>query len=366
MLGLSLRVNRAAAKAGLEPGDLRRVLRVSLSATGALDVERFLSASESIGLTTSAALIVLRELSGSPSFSLATSGTLDSLAFDPVSLFASGEEGALFLPGPTTSFLSTTDLTPAGAGDTVGFQMDTSQGAGYSGGFTGLGSELVTNGTFDTDTNWTKGANWTISGGVATTTAANSSGRAITQSGILTAGKTYYVSFTITAGDPRTGLTAVRLDDGGINLHFLDGSSTYPIQVDAVYTATSADFGLSTSAGSGGAESFSIDNISVRELPGRMQTQITTAARPTLQDSPDQIDFDGVDDFHRVVLPAMSNATVAYASPGVGAVILTGQTITAGNYDWDTDHAGLIILDRPLTASETTGLTAFLNARAGV
>lgn len=30
-----------------------------------------------------------------------------------------------------------------------------------------LGTELVTNGTFDTDSNWTKGTGWTISGGVA-------------------------------------------------------------------------------------------------------------------------------------------------------------------------------------------------------
>ena len=30
-----------------------------------------------------------------------------------------------------------------------------------------IGDELVTNGTFDTDTDWTKGTGWTISGGVA-------------------------------------------------------------------------------------------------------------------------------------------------------------------------------------------------------
>ena len=30
-----------------------------------------------------------------------------------------------------------------------------------------LGSELVTNGTFDTDSDWTKSSGWTISGGKA-------------------------------------------------------------------------------------------------------------------------------------------------------------------------------------------------------
>ena len=47
-------------------------------------------------------------------------------AFDPVSLFASGEEGALFLPGPTTCFTDTAGTTAAGAGDSVARINDTS------------------------------------------------------------------------------------------------------------------------------------------------------------------------------------------------------------------------------------------------
>ena len=61
--------------------------------------------------------------------------------------------------------------------------------------------ELVTNGTFDTDTDWTKGPGWTISGGVAAHSQA-SGGGALSQTLSLVAGKTYVISATIdTTGD---------------------------------------------------------------------------------------------------------------------------------------------------------------------
>jgi len=66
------------------------------------------------------------------------------VAFDPASLFASGEEGVWYEPATTTAFLSDTDLTPCGYGDACGLLLDKSQGAGYSGGsFTGLGDEII-------------------------------------------------------------------------------------------------------------------------------------------------------------------------------------------------------------------------------
>jgi hypothetical protein len=52
--------------------------------------------------------------------------------------------------------------------------------------------ELVTNGTFDTDTDWTKGAGWTISGGVASFS--NPSGGALSQNvGTISAGTSVVV-----------------------------------------------------------------------------------------------------------------------------------------------------------------------------
>lgn len=57
--------------------------------------------------------------------------------------------------------------------------------------------ELVTNGTFDTDTGWTKGSGWTIAAGVATH--APGIGSDIEQSGGVVAGKLYVLTLNVTA-----------------------------------------------------------------------------------------------------------------------------------------------------------------------
>jgi len=57
---------------------------------------------------------------------------------------------------------------------------------------------LVTNGTFDTDTDWNKGTGWTISGGEAVATSATSS-NLTSSSATLTIGKTYLYIFTVTS-----------------------------------------------------------------------------------------------------------------------------------------------------------------------
>jgi hypothetical protein len=59
------------------------------------------------------------------------------------------------------------------------------------------GSELVTNGEFGTDTDWTKGTGWTISAGVATGGTATTS--LYTNATNFPAGKLYRVTFTVTA-----------------------------------------------------------------------------------------------------------------------------------------------------------------------
>jgi len=58
-----------------------------------------------------------------------------------------------------------------------------------------------------------------------------------------------------------------------------------------------------------------------------------------------------------------SACTIAYAVPGVGTTILTGQTIGT-TYTDTTDHAGKLIINRALTAGETALVTQYLNAKA--
>ena len=75
------------------------------------------------------------------------------------------------------------------------------------------GSDLVTNGTFATDTDWTKGTGWTISAGTSDVDGTQVADSDLSQSISVTNGQSYEVTFTIsdyTAGTltPRIGGTA--------------------------------------------------------------------------------------------------------------------------------------------------------------
>lgn len=109
-----------------------------------------------------------------------------------------------------------------------------------------------------------------------------------------------------------------------------------------------------------------IDDISVREVKGNHAYQTTSAARPILQDAPHRIDFDAIDDKLITNLPAqLTGCTVVRSVPNVGTQILTGQTIPA-TYEDNTDHCGLIVINRALTATETSQITKLFNKAAGV
>jgi len=109
-----------------------------------------------------------------------------------------------------------------------------------------------------------------------------------------------------------------------------------------------------------------ISGISIKELHGNHAYQATSAARPILQDAPRRIDFDTVDDKLITNLPAqVTGCTVIRSVPGVGAQILTNQTIPA-TYEDNKDHCGLIVINRALTPSETSAIATEFNKRAGV
>jgi hypothetical protein len=63
----------------------------------------------------------------------------------------------------------------------------------------GTFAEYVTNGTFASDTGWTKGTGWTIAAGVATATGAISTALSQTAAITLIPGFSYTVTFTVTA-----------------------------------------------------------------------------------------------------------------------------------------------------------------------
>lgn len=116
------------------------------------------------------------------------------------------------------------------------------------------GPELVTNGGFDADSDWTKQAGWTISNGkgVGTSVALFDT---IGQSDIFTANKYYELSLD------------AEITSGGLQV--LAGAQTIDTSVDAgsnLYRFVAvADQGLALRAGAAGFTG-TIDNISVREL----------------------------------------------------------------------------------------------------
>jgi hypothetical protein len=158
----------------------------------------------------------------------------------------------------------------AAAGDPVGLILDTAKG-----GLDRLGGDLITNGTFAADSDWTKGANWTIGSGVATKTggAANN----LTQTISSTAGLWYRITMdvtrtagTLTVSLGTSGTTYAMSASGSYTFYILAGSSTQ--------TLTLA--GDSSFAGT-------VDNVTAKLVPGNHAYQTTSGSRPLLARTPD-------------------------------------------------------------------------------
>jgi hypothetical protein len=113
-----------------------------------------------------------------------------------------------------------------------------------------LGGELVVNGGFDADTDWTKGTGWTISGGTATKIGGG--GTELKQSGILTAATSYRISHTVIS---TTG--AMNLVMGGT---FHPAGVTVGVNTTVRLSGAGADLGFQ-----GGAD-YDIDNISAKRI----------------------------------------------------------------------------------------------------
>jgi len=115
-------------------------------------------------------------------------------------------------------------------------------------------ANLVVNGTFDTDTSWTKGTNWTIAAGVATKTAGSAAD--LTQNLGEAAGKMYSVRF----GYTRTAGT-LSVSIGGVThaTTFSAASGSGDLYMLAISTADLSFIADATFAGT-------IDNVIVGEI----------------------------------------------------------------------------------------------------
>jgi hypothetical protein len=131
------------------------------------------------------------------------------------------------------------------------------------------GSELVTNGTFGADTNWTKQSGWTIAGGVAVGTASNDTW--IYQTVARTANTLYKITFDLTF-------------TGGILRHYPDDNVLY--SADYTTAGSKTIYFVKPGSGSpsnilgfngvaGAAFTGTIDNVSVQSVTAPSNTGVT-------------------------------------------------------------------------------------------
>ena len=274
-------------------------------------------------------------------------------------LFANGEQGFFYDPNDlSTMYQDAAGTVPVtAAGQAVGLILDKSKGLV-------IGSNLVRNGDFsDGATSWVARANTQlsiVSGRLRVSAIASGVGYGIdsTLVSATAASKMYrfsaefYRANTSNSVFVKGASNTASVRTTSFNVIELGGSSSL-IFAAAPVNVVAGDY-------------FEIDNVSIKEITGSHAYQTTSAARPILQDSPRRIDFDAVDDKLITNLPAqLTDCTVIRSVPNVGTQVLTGQTIPA-TYEDNKDYCGLIVINRALTPSETSAITAEFNKRAGV
>ena len=130
------------------------------------------------------------------------------------------------------------------------------------------GNELVTNGDFFTDSDWTKSSGATISSGVLTVTVTSGGAQQVNQAISYEAGKIY----ALTADVNGTNAKAIRFRDnlsnvGGLTTtsgkHTLNGSDQ---SVHKIFVANSNSTQIYIERDSLGDYSFTVDNVSVKEV----------------------------------------------------------------------------------------------------
>jgi hypothetical protein len=193
-------------------------------------------------------------------------------------LFRKGEVGVAFdISDRRTLFQDSAGTTPVTTpGEPVGLILDKSKGLV-------LGPELITNGTFDTNTSgWAAGAAGSVvtlswnAGVIRVENDASGTGTTVGADQAITTvvGRTYRVSgsFRRVSG-ASANFTAIGLSAG------VSTSSTDFIDVSFVFvaTATTTTIRLGSTVGAAVGE---FDNVSVRELAGNHASQATAASRP--------------------------------------------------------------------------------------
>ena len=280
-------------------------------------------------------------------------------AFNPVSLFSSGENGAYFDAATIATLLQdSAGTTPVTAvGQPIGLLLDQSQGTVDLTG--NLGAETVTNGDFASGdlTGWDDQGNASavVSGGIATVTHSAAGNwyadRLHSLDDAMVAGKMYRVSYDARAV---SGANSLYLVNAATTLLGASLTGTMTTYSKAAFKAVATYFSFLLN---GGAGVYELDNVSVKLIPGNHAQQVTSTARPVLAElsGARYVNFDGVDDDFDVTMPDLgSNATIALIAADGTVSYQEAQTIS-GAITLSTDFQKLLYIDRALTAAEKAG-----------
>ena len=132
------------------------------------------------------------------------------------------------------------------------------------------GSELVTNGGFDADSDWTKSGEATISGGTGNIISSTGTYAALNQSSVFVIGKKYKISLDVTVNTNEHSF-AIKLQDGAVdaNIGKITTSGSYVFYHTAAGTTlTIARFSPNDGEDPAGnsATDVDVDNVSVFEV----------------------------------------------------------------------------------------------------
>ena len=258
-------------------------------------------------------------------------------AWTPAVLFNGGVTGAWYDPSDfSTMFQDAAGTTPVTAvGQSVGLRLDKSRGLA-------LGVDRVTNGTFATDTDWTKGTGWSIGSGVATKTAGSAA--ALTQTLATTAGRWYKVTATITRS---AGTLTVSLGTSGTAAAFTASYSGVFYILAGSSTQTLSFSGDASFAGT-------VDSVVVQSIAGNHAYQSSLSSRPVLElvSGCYGIKYDGSND--------------GYVTPSINFTGTDKMTVFAGVHKL-SDAALGVVVELSAVATSNNGtfiLTAPVSAAA--